>query len=119
MRNSLFYAFFPDRGIDCSRDCLYVKVLLIEHELIHSFKIDEQYVSDVGVELEFVRYCSVRGLKDVMMLTNLDGFFETFIVSGHNHASRKPGHYAFMSLAVFISSGAASAPLRITESSEI
>ena len=104
----VFHADLLDGRIDHAGADFYVKVLLVEHKIIHALEIDQQGVLHMGMGAGSVKSRTVRHVRDVITITDLDDPLDFFRGLGHDHAARDRGHDPFISQTVLVTSGAAS-----------
>ena len=107
----VFHAFFLNRRIDHAGAHLDIEVFFIQHEIIHSFQIDQQSAFHVGMRAGPIKSGAVRHIGNVVAVTDLNDLLNFFGCSGHDDASGDLCHDTFISQAAFISSGTASVAL--------
>ena len=68
----MLHAFFLDGRVDHAGAYFHIKVLFIEHEIVHAFEIDQQGIFHMGMGARPVKPCAVRHIGDVVAVTDLN-----------------------------------------------
>ena len=74
----VLHALLLDGRVDHAGAYFHVKVLFIEHEIVHAFEIDQQCILHVGMGAWPIKSCAVRHVGDVVTITDLDDPLNVF-----------------------------------------